>query len=54
MRKILLVVVTAAGLSGYVSAAMADCLEERMPIKQTVMNEGKQQTQTPAPVKPGS
>lgn len=51
MRKILLVVVAAAGLSGYAASALADCLGDSTPVKQTVMNETKQQT--PAPAKPG-
>ena len=52
MRKILLIAVAAAGLSGYAASALADCMDDRMPVKQSVMNETKQQT--PAPVKPGS
>jgi hypothetical protein len=52
MRKILLVVVAAAGLSGYAAGALADCLGDHAPVKQTVMTETKQQT--PTPTKPGS
>ena len=52
MRKILLIVVAAAGISGFAANALADCMDDRMPVKQTVMNDTKQQT--PAPVKPGS
>lgn len=52
MRKILLIVVAAAGFSGYAASALADCMNDRRPIKQTVMTDTKQQT--PGTVKPGS
>jgi hypothetical protein len=52
MRKFLLIIVAAAGFSGYAASALADCMEDRMPVKQSVMNETK--PQTPKPVKPGS
>jgi len=51
MRKILMVVVAIAGLSGFAVNALADCLGEHAPVKQSVMNETGQ---TQKPAKPGS